>query len=244
MAKEKLMAGPNRVVWFVGLVIGTAGIVLVSSCVWIFVDNWWFSATAKRAEGVVTRIESDKPHANRKADMIYTFVEFQDGGRLVEFRSQREAVSPIHFEVGEKVPILYQPGKGEQARIQNFFEQYFLAILFGLMGAAFLVVSGTALIIPGREWHRRQLILTAGVSVQAEVIEIRIDRSIRSGQNSWMIVAEYQDEKLPRKLTFTSDYLWSDPTSHYPVGSAVTVFYLRTKPTIHAFVLDRIPEAS
>ena len=66
------MSGPNRVVWFVGLVIGTAGIVLVSSCVWILVDNWWFSATAKRAEGVVTRIESDKPHANRKADMIYT----------------------------------------------------------------------------------------------------------------------------------------------------------------------------
>lgn len=116
----------------------------------------------------------------------------------MEFRSQREAVSPIHFEVGEKVPVLFQPGKGEQARIQNFFEQYFLAILFGLMGTAFLVVSGAALIIPGRGWHRRQLILTAGVSVKAEVIEIRIDRSIRSGQNSWIIVAEYQDEKLPR----------------------------------------------
>src|ERR1035438_8500247 len=110
------MACPNRVLRFIGRAIGTVGILLVSISVWLLVEPWWFKATAKRAEGVVTRIESGERHSNRPR--YYAFVEFQDEGRVVEFRSLSDSFSP-NYSVGGKVTVLYQPGRAEQARIEN-----------------------------------------------------------------------------------------------------------------------------
>ena len=99
------------------------------------------------------------------------------------------------------------------------------------------------IIIPALEWRQRQLILTTGTPVKAKVIEVRIDASFRGNSGKpWVIVAEYKDEKQRRKLAFTSEFLWIDPTSYYPVGSEVTVYYLFEKPSECVFVLGKIPE--
>jgi Protein of unknown function (DUF3592) len=236
-----MMDGPNRILRFIGLALGTAGLLLVSGSVWLLVEPWWFKATAKRAEGVVTKIEYGERRANRSVT-IYTFVDFQDEGRVVSFRSQTTAHSP-DYSAGAKVTVLYQPGKAEQARIENLFEQYFTPICLGILGAACVAISGLYLIIPAQEWRRRQLVLTTGTPAKAKVIEVRIDASFRGNSGKpWVIVAEYQDGKQRRKLAFTSEFLWIDPTSYYPVGSEVTVYYLPENPTSYAFVLDKIPE--
>ena len=171
------MAGPNRVLRFIGRAIGTVGILLVSISVWLLVEPWWFKATANRAEGVVTKIDYGERRANRSVT-IYTFVDFQDEGRAVNFRSQTTAHAP-DYSAGEKVTVLYQPGKAEQARIENLFEQYFPPICLGIFGAACVAISGLYLIIPAQEWRRRQLVLTTGTPVKAKVIEVRIDASFR-----------------------------------------------------------------
>jgi Protein of unknown function (DUF3592) len=241
LPREEIMAGPNRVLRFIGLIIGTVGILLVSISVWLLVESWWFSATAKHVEGVVTKIEYGERRANRSVT-IYTFVEFHDEGRVVIFRSESIAHAP-DFSVGAKVTVLYQLGKAEQARIENLFEQYFPPICLGIFGAACVVISGLYLIIPAQEWRRRQLVLTTGTPVKAKVIEVRIDASFRGNSGKpWVIVAEYKDEKHRRNHAFTSEFLWIDPTSYYSVGSEVTVYYLPQEPTKYAFVLDKIPE--
>src|SRR5471030_2008567 len=164
------MPGPNRILRFIGLVIGAVGILLVSISAWLLVEPWWFKATAKRAEGVVTKIEYGERHSNRPR--YYALVEFRDEGRVVEFRSHDSFSSD--YSVGGKVTVLYQPGRAEQARIENLFEQYFTPICLGIFGAALVGISALYLIIPAQEWRRRQLVLTTGTPIKTKVIEVRI----------------------------------------------------------------------
>jgi hypothetical protein len=116
--------------------------------------------------------------------------------------------------------------------------------VFGVLGAIFVLVASLVLILPALGKRRRRLALTTGISVQAKVTQVRIISFKVNGRHPWIIVVEHQDEDLGRKLTFTSEHLWTDPTSYYPVNSTVTVFYLPQKPSIHAFVLDKIPETA
>ena len=94
--------------------------------------------------------------------------------------------------------------------------------VFGLLGLIFVLVASLVLILPALGKRRRRLALTTGVSVKAKVTEVRITSFKVNGRHPWIIVAEHQDEELGRKLTFTSEYLWTDPTSYYPVSSTVT----------------------
>jgi|ERR1043165_1140700 hypothetical protein len=119
-----------------------------------------------------------------------------------------------------------------------------LSGVFGLLGLIFVLVASLVFILPALGKRQRRLALTIGISVNAKVTEVRISSFKVNSRHPWIIVAEHQDENLGRKFTFTSEYLWTDPTSYYPVSSTVTVFYLPQKPSIHAFVLDKIPETA
>ena len=157
-------------------------------------------------------------------------------------RSQSDSAFAT-YSVGEKVTVLYQPGKADQARIENFFGQYSSAIISGLFGIIFGFVSGLILFMSAQARRWRRLALATGKPVKAKVIEVRIDPSFRvNGRNPWVIVAEYQEENQGRKFVFTSEFLWINPESYYPVGSEVTVFYLPENPSTYALVLDKIPE--
>lgn len=230
------MAGPERLMKWLGLLFGAIGIGLVALGVWSLAETQRFLTGAQRAEGVVTRMEWST------RGTAYAFVQFHDGDRPVEIRS-RTGSSPPAFSVGQKVTVLYQPGAAEQGVIENFWEQYLLAALSGLLGTVFAAVGGGFLLVPALARRRRRLALTMGTPVQAKVIEVRLRRSTSSnGRHPWVIVAEYQDESLNRKLAFTSLSLWVNPEAQYQVGSAVTVYYLPDKPWIYAFELERLPE--
>lgn len=77
----------------------------------------------------------------------------------------------------------------------------------------------------GRRKHR--IVQAMGTPVKAKVTEVRLDHSTSvNGRNPWVVVTEYQDDELNRKLVFTSQYLWSNPQADYPVGSDVRVTFL------------------
>lgn len=75
-----------------------------------------------------------------------------------------------------------------------------------------------------------------GTPVKAKVTELRFDHSRSvNGKNPWVVVAEYQDDELTRRLVFTGQYLWSNPQADYPVGGDVTVSFLPQKPSVYEF---------
>jgi len=250
-------AGINLPPRLLGLVLGVVGIILTPVFVWVLVDTLIFRASAIHAEGEVTRIDWTEARAN-EASIAHTVVQIRDGERAVEIRSGVGSSSPTHA-VGEKVVVLYPPGKPQEGRIDSFVENYLGLILSGVFGPALLVVGGMLFfrglrqdIAEAREvlsqldnvvLNRHQRALTEGTAVQAKVALVRPDEAVTvDGRHPWVIVAEHWDEAIGRKLTFASEPIWFDPKQYYTVGSDVKVCYLPEDPSVYAVVLDRIPD--
>ena len=72
---------------------------------------------------------------------------------------------------------------------------------------------------------------------------MRCKNSVRTnGRCPWVVQATYTDDDK-RAFVFTSETTWIDPTTFYPVGGEVTVFYVEDEPKVNAVVLDKLPEA-
>ncbi|ADO67941.1 DUF3592 domain-containing protein [Stigmatella aurantiaca] len=69
---------------------------------------------------------------------------------LTQEGAQHEVVSPVgsnppRYREGDRVPLLYNPANPQDVRIHNFLNLWLLPLLFGFMGAAFLLVGVLAL---------------------------------------------------------------------------------------------------
>ena len=240
-----------------GLLLGFIGFILTIVFFWILVDTLLFNASASRTEGEVVRIEWTEAQPNQSS-VAHTVVKFKEGERAVEIRSGVGSSKPA-FEVGDKVMVLYRPGKAEDGRIESFAEQYLPLIILFILGPVMLII-GTVLLFRGlgediaaareilgqvdaKSLTRHQQALTTGTAVQARVTEVRIDQDTKvDGKSPWVIAAEYQDEGIGPKMTFKSEPIWFDPNQYYSVGDDVQVYYVAEAPSVYAVVLDRIPE--
>ncbi len=231
---------PPRWPLFVALGVGLLALVFDAVGGWLLYDALSFQGTAN-AEGVVDRLEwhNSVDNKNRPQRSATTVVHFQADGRTVEIRS-RVASSPPPYNVGDKVHVQYPPGQPDQGRIESFRENYLLPVIFLPIGGLATLAAVCTYAIPLALHRRRMFVLRNGTPVQAKVVEIRIDTSVKvNGRSPWVLAAEYHDNGLMQTHRFTSHYLWADPTPRYPVGGPVTVFYLPDKPTRHAFPIDR-----
>jgi hypothetical protein len=209
----------------------------------LFQDSRRVVASAQRADGVVTRIEwVTTTERGRTSSVAYPFVQFQAEGRTVEFRSDVGS-SPPSYSVGERVTVLYQPDKLEQARLEGYFQQYLGPLIVGGVGLIVSLVGVGLLVVLTLGARRRRKALEMGVPVQAKVIEVRQTGTVVVGRPSWVIVAEYRDANLDRTFAFTSHNIWINPQTYYPIGSDITVYYLPDKPSVYAFQLGKLPEA-
>jgi hypothetical protein len=191
------------------------------------------AAIGERAEGtVIGNVWSTGLRRTARAT-----VRFEAGGRTIEFTSAVGMSPPLHH-VDDRVTVFYWPGKPEVAIIGGFAEWYLRPMVLGGFGLFFLAIGGGFLWGPAWFVRRRQRIIAEGVPVQAKVIAIRQDRSVKvDHQSPWVIVAEFKDEITGQTVPCTSQYLWADPALQYPVGSEVTVYHLQDRPDQYAFQL-------
>jgi hypothetical protein len=190
----------------------------------------------ERAEGIVVRNVWSGVGSRRTASAR---VRFEANGRAIEFTSAVGTSPPLH-RVNDRVTVFYWPGEPEAAVISGFAEWYLRPLICGAFGFFFLAVGGGFLWGPAWFARRRQRIIAEGVGVQAKVIAIRRDPSLRvNGRSPWVIVAEFKDEITGQTIPCTSHYLWSDPAPEYPVGGEVTIYHLQDQPAKYAFLLDK-----
>jgi hypothetical protein len=124
-----------------GLVLTGLGALLVSiGAVW-FTRIRRFLATAVDVEGRVLGHQSRTSRATSggSSTSYYPVVEFATAeGRSVQFADQVGGSPPSH-EVGETVPVKYDPREPENARIATGFRLWFGPGLIGFLGLGFLV---------------------------------------------------------------------------------------------------------
>jgi hypothetical protein len=146
--------------------------------------------------------------------------------------------------VGERVSVLYPPGNPQDARIDSFVEMYLAPLICGGIGLPFFAVGAGFILVPLFGRRRRERARTLGLPVEARVTDIVYKTNIKYGsQHPWVIRAEHEDKGLGEKYAFESEYLWEDPAAHYPVGSKVTVYFVRDEPKCYAFELTKLAKA-
>lgn len=217
------------------------GLAFGAIAVGILLDNHRRAATAARAEGEVTRLEwrLSEGDRGRPSRVAYPWVRLRAEGREVEFPGEIGS-SPPAYAVGQKVAVLYPPGRPEDGWIDGVWERFLFPAVFGLFGLAFGGIGGCLLIADVRKAKARRRALASGTPVEATVIDVRYDTSMQvNGRSPWVLVAEFRDPGSGRTHTFTSPRLWDNPEPEYPVGGTATVYYLPEDPSIYAFQLDR-----
>ena len=124
------------------LLFGAIGIILATAAVWIWLDVREFNSTANRTEGVVTKLEWTPGNvgSSRDSRVAYSIIRFDAEGKSVEFKSRTGSNPPEHA-IGDKVAVAFQSGNPEGARLDTFWSNYLLPLIFGGLGIVFLGVS-------------------------------------------------------------------------------------------------------
>jgi hypothetical protein len=214
------------------------GIALISLGAVILLRTLAIAAIGERAEGIVIgNVWSNDIDSTARA-----VVRFEADGRTVEFTSAVATSPPLHH-ADDRVTVLYLPGSPEVAVIDGVAEWYLRPVILGAFGLVFLAIGGGFLWGPAWFAGRRERIIERGVPIQAKVIAIQRDESLKvNDQSPWVIVAEFKDDITGQTISCTSHYLWADPASEHPVGGKVTVYYLPDQPSKYAFQPDNPSE--
>ena len=144
---------------------------------------------------------------------------------VVEFRTQDDRIvritssvgsDPPAYEVGEAVPVLYDPAAPASGCIDSFIERWFVALLFSGLGLLFFTVLSMWPL--GSEWIRRRQVkalLRGGRSIVTTFhsVEDLKHEDENGGYRTYRIVTEWRHPLSKNIVHFRSQLLSEDPTS-------------------------------
>lgn len=125
-----------------GFIFLAAGVGMGVICLVTLARTRRFLAQAHETPAQV--VGNHSRHHNRK-HTYYPVLRYQ-----TQEGTSHEVVSPVgsnppRYREGEQVTILYNPANPQQVRINNFLNLWLMPLLFGVLGGAFLLVGGLAL---------------------------------------------------------------------------------------------------
>lgn len=151
--------GP-RTVAIAGGIFGLVGVLLIGAAIVLVATTTRFLANAERTEGTVievnakTSISRDADRRRRERTFWYPTVEFTAGGGDT-FSFEGTGANPPAYQVGDRVPVAYDPDNPSDARIASFGSAYLLPMILGGLGIVFTPVGGYLLVIGRRKLRLR-----------------------------------------------------------------------------------------
>lgn len=133
------MIGIEYLLLFVPFLLSAFGILFLILGIRNFLRTRRFVSQALLATGAVTDVKTrtSTPHSSDGFDVRryrYPVVRFQTrDGRTVEFES-KTGTSSFSQGPGERVEVLYDPLKPEEARIKTFMMLWFVPLIFVVLG--------------------------------------------------------------------------------------------------------------
>lgn len=161
-------------------------------------------------------------------------------GRQIEFAGG-VCSQPRAEHVGDAVAVLYRQDDPHDARIDSFLTRWLAVLVVGGLGGVFLAI-GLLAVVPGLRGRRIAADLRAtGVAVQADVVEVARDSSIKvNGRSPWRIHAQWRDPASGKIHLFRSDRLWFDPSEY--VGERIGVLIRPGRPERYWVDTRTLPE--
>ncbi len=152
------------------------------------------------------------------------------------------ATSPPAYDIGEAVTIWYDPKQPKRAQVDGF-DRWFLPALFGGFFLVFGGIGWGGIIWQLLKKKRREWLRTNGTPVQAALLEVGRNYSLKvNGVSPFVIRCQWQDPLSKKVFSFESDPVWYDP-SDYVKGPTLTVLIDPRNPKHYFMDLSFLPEA-
>lgn len=230
----------HRLVPCILLAIGLALLAGAGCCFW---NEWQFARRAERVDGKIVGVE----HGQEIGSSGYPLIRFATrDGQSVQFRANVPMRGAIQgpglrgYEVGQHLPVLYDPAHPADAVVDEFMARHVAALVFTGMGALPAGIGGTLLWLARRNRRRLEELRSTGRRVLARITEAIVDRSTTiNGRHPWRIAAEWNDPASGTTRQFRSVHVWTDPAPF--VGRDVAVFVDPHRPRRYAMDLDFLP---
>lgn len=221
-----------------------AGFLLVA--IIIAANSMSFLAGAERTDGIVvdlterTSTNRDSDGHRRRRTTWYPTVEFTTtDGETVSF-DESTGSNPPASDVGDEVPVAYDPDHPSDARVATFGSLYLLPLIFGGVGVVFTPIGAVLLIVGIRKRSSQARLLRDGTEVWAEISHVGVVRNIRlNRRHPYVVHAAWRDPSTGRTHRARSDYLIHDPGPQLLGRTRVRVLYNPDNPDDN--VMDLAP---
>jgi len=118
-----------------GLAFGSVGFILAALAVFFWLRTRSFLETAQKAQGTVIRlVYSSDSDGGGGYSPVYTFRTIS--GQVIEVTDKMSS-NPPQFKEGQIIDVLYDPEDPSRARINKWFNLYFVPLLLGFLGLVF-----------------------------------------------------------------------------------------------------------
>jgi len=146
---DKVATGANRVK--VGCIAVLANLFFAAFCLWgVYAGyvSWQLQTGGETTEGIVIRLD-EQSDGDGGCCTYVPVVEFEAGGRVYSIEGDTASYPPA-YDVGERVPVIYDPSDPQTAQINKWTERWLFPILIipSMLIAALIlnIVMGRALI--------------------------------------------------------------------------------------------------
>ncbi len=137
--------------WILIIIYNILGLICLPSAFYSIYSIRNFLATSLKAEGEI--VEIVVTYSIGKGRYTYSpKVSFVDqSGKQVTFVSDASRGFHSQFDIGEKVPILYDPSTPEHAKINKFFDIWLVTIILSFTGFMFTFLGITGILLKYRK---------------------------------------------------------------------------------------------
>ena len=132
--------------------------------------------------------------------------------------------------IGKSIELYYDPVNPSKLGVDNFFSRFGFLFIAGGIGLAFFIIG----FVLANKLHafekRKAMLISAGHSVMAEVIDISVNYNVRfNNRHPYIIHCRYSEDG--REYLFKSHDIWSDPSSF--INSKIKVWLDRDDYSIY-----------
>ncbi len=122
------------------------------------------------------------------------------------------AANPPAYALGEKVTVLYDPAKPEQAVIDSFMARWFMPLLFAGFGLIWLVIGVAPLILRGLRRRKLVRLLARGRPIITAYHGVEENTHITvQGRHPYIVLTEWRNPVSKELVLFRSHQVWEDP---------------------------------
>lgn len=200
-----------------------------------------FVARATTAQGVVTELivvrDKDGGSDTYKPAVKFTTPDGQEVNFTSSFSSR-----PPAYDVGESVPVLYLPGKPQEARLKGFGSLWLGPTILAGLGAVFALIGGSILYAGRMGAKKRDYLMAYGNSIQTDVQGVDRNTSLKvNGRSPWRITSQWLDPAKNKLRIFHSENIWFDPAK-FITSKQVTVLLDPKDPKRYYMDTSFLPE--